>query len=340
MARWSSTSPCRIETPTQHSQLDSLRPVACSTPAQPTSLPTDSPRLDATRKARLSNGLLNALAGVATAVLVAGFAAPPRRGATPQAPHAAAPAVKKSADGNAVRWHAPSLALTLDPSLGSLGPGAKDAVRKALGAWLQSDSQLPQVTFDDGNNVPGTVAMDGVNRVLAGPIDLPGHENDLALTTTYSDSETGAILEADIVFNTRHAFFDAGTGSASGDGEADSAKASGNHDEHASNGACEGRYDLQNIATHEMGHFFGLGEDYTEQRATMFVSSRPCETSKRQLFSTDSAAIDQLYQGGLGQNQPGVACSTVAAGGYRVGWQGVAAALAAVLVAGAARRKR
>jgi hypothetical protein len=58
---------------------------------------------------------------------------------------------------------------------------------------------------------------------------------------------------------------------------------------------CQNRYDAQNVAAHEAGHFFGLGEDMTERDATMFLSIDECETHKRLLSPTDVGAVSKLY---------------------------------------------
>jgi len=58
---------------------------------------------------------------------------------------------------------------------------------------------------------------------------------------------------------------------------------------------CQNRYDAQNTVTHEAGHFFGLGEDVVERKATMFQSIDQCETHKRLLANTDVSALATLY---------------------------------------------
>jgi hypothetical protein len=54
--------------------------------------------------------------------------------------------------------------------------------------------------------------------------------------------------------------------------------------------------DFRNIATHEMGHSFGLGHStlsYAEE--TMYPYASPGETKKRDLNSGDIAGINKLY---------------------------------------------
>ena len=59
--------------------------------------------------------------------------------------------------------------------------------------------------------------------------------------------------------------------------------------------ACGQRYDLQSVAAHEAGHFFGLGEDFDSKQATMFFSTGRCETNKRVLQPSDETTMSALY---------------------------------------------
>ncbi len=165
------------------------------------------------------------------------------------------------------RWMTDGVVVVLDPSLEDLGPGASDAIRSALQVWHSAAAGVPGVTFENGTSRVGT-AHDGKNVVAAAPIGTP-----LALTTTYASDQTGAIVEADIVFNTSYAFASMPTVPAS----------------------CSGVFDVGAVATHEAGHFFGLGEDYVDTTATMYVTTDPCDAHKRVLGAGDIEAISALY---------------------------------------------
>jgi hypothetical protein len=187
--------------------------------------------------------------------------------------------LKTTASGADERWTASAVTVTLDPTLQQLGPGAKDAVVAAFGAWMSSGASVPDVTVDTSNTAAG-VALDGVNRLLVGPITNPGYENAIALTTAYVDDSTGEVLEADTVFNAAYVFrVLPGSGT-----------------------DCSSGYDLQDIATHEAGHFFGLGEDYQDTAAAMYVSSTQCEMHKRELTSVDVSVMTGLYAAEPGQS--------------------------------------
>ena len=303
--------------------LTSLRPLAMS--LRP--LPALGPgiRVLPARRARALPSRLQIGAGVALATIAGGFALH----ASAREAHHAHPVVqvisagtaglRETASGAHERWGTAPVTVTLDPSLDAIGPSAKEAVKSALGAWLSSGVPLPPVTFDtsaDGTSQasPGggphpparEAVQDGVNTILFAPITTPGHEKDLAITIGYMDSVTGQILEADTVFN---ADYDFGTLAGAEPGEGDEPGA------YEDNGTdCQGRYDLQNVATHEAGHFFGLGEDMEDTQATMYLRSAPCQTHKRTLTKPDLTIMTSLYS----EAAPGPAASSGAAKGCSV----------------------
>lgn len=194
-----------------------------------------------------------------------------------------APGFRDTPSGARERWASGSIVVELDPSLDDAGEGARDAVESAFGTWLGSVDGLPDVTFNRATE-SGGVAEDGVNRVVLAPIRIPGHENDVAVTIGYADSTNGHLAEADIILNSRYVF-----GNAHGDDSDDTGD-----EEHPAHCASK-RYDVQSIVTHEAGHFFGLGEDLSDSKATMFIRSAPCETHKRGLTAGDQAAMSDLY---------------------------------------------
>ena len=60
------------------------------------------------------------------------------------------------------------------------------------------------------------------------------------------------------------------------------------------NGCPSGGVDLQNVITHEAGHFFGLGHSDVSD-ATMAPSATPGETSKRDLAGDDIEGLCSIY---------------------------------------------
>jgi len=55
---------------------------------------------------------------------------------------------------------------------------------------------------------------------------------------------------------------------------------------------------FQNIAVHEMGHLFGLGDDYVDQNSVMYYAQTP-DQSELYLDRTDVYAMERLYCGVL-----------------------------------------
>lgn len=116
------------------------------------------------------------------------------------------------------------------------GPGAsvddlRGAVARAAATWQGVASA--DVRFEyQGLTSALPDAADG--RTTVGFLDRPDLDRTLGVTSLLIDTTTGAIVEADVFFNTRF------TWSVSSQGEA-------------------GRVDLESVALHELGHVLGLG---------------------------------------------------------------------------------
>ncbi|MEO8797614.1 MAG: matrixin family metalloprotease, partial [Polyangiaceae bacterium] len=172
------------------------------------------------------------------------------------------------------RWATSRIDVVLDGSLDDADPGAKDAVAAAFGTWMTSNVGVASISLNRTTD-RGQVAHDGVNRIFYGPITIAGHEKDVAVTVSYANASTGAIEEADTILNSAYPF----------------AVLDGSIGDESRYSACGSKYDVQNVATHEFGHFFGLGEDLSDRTATMFVTSAPCQTHKRALTESDTSAM-------------------------------------------------
>ncbi len=228
-------------------------------------------------------------------------------------PGAAPP--RTTPDGTAERWDGETVTVVIDDSVESIDSDAREALENSFGTWLGSGADLPNLVFDssDAETWP---AQDGVSTVSFRPIKLKGHKKDLALTICYVDKNSGRIREADMVFNTRYDFRT--------DHEWDH---------------CGQEYDLQSVATHEAGHFFGLGEDTEDVSTTMYFKTPPCDTKKRDLAPPDRESITMLYSTSFdlgSEDEPSVGCSLGRAPVDRspaLGW-------AALILAVAVRRSR
>jgi hypothetical protein len=264
--------------------------------------------------------------------------------------------MKRTDKGSPVRWRLNSTKVLLDDSLEDLGPNARAAVKGAFATWARSD-ELPAIDFAETHGIKLETKPDGKNTVLFAPITVKGHEHDLAITLTYSDEDSGNIVEADVVINTEYSFR---TLTSDGDGYPNDSRHESDDDADENNGgkqltvsaarasctaqaqraSCEGNaYDVQNVVTHEVGHFFGLGEDMQDPAATMYYCTSRCETHKRVLTSTDTTVMASLYQNVIEDSPEAAGC-----GGARLAPRGglgeAALGLGAALGLLAARRRQ
>jgi hypothetical protein len=186
------------------------------------------------------------------------------------------------------RWFLNEVTIVVDSSVYELDPRARLAVERAFVEWLSSGSRLPNLTFAEGQGLRPSLKPDGVSSIMYAPIDVEGHEDDLAITIGFADDDTGEINEVDIVINSTQHFAilnELSTTSA----------------QNSCTGAfeprsCAHRYDLQSVMTHEAGHFFGLAEDRENNTSTMFSCTSRCETHKRRLTPGDLSSISSLYE--------------------------------------------
>lgn len=152
-----------------------------------------------------------------------------------------------------------------------------EAIERSFRNWRD----VPGVRFDviamgcvrgvqDGN--------DGINSVHFVTADWPFGASAIAVTRNYyyaSGARAGIILDTDILLNAENYTF-------ATDGSATS-------------------QDVENVITHEVGHFFGLGHEGPgpsfDIEATMFAFASPGETLKRTLAPHDIAGIRDAYPG-------------------------------------------
>jgi hypothetical protein len=298
---------------------DSLRPVACTDRPPP-------PAVAAPRTKRLPGARLAALCAV---MFVGASLAAHAYGTAPATTqvHFGAPAIKTSNTGAPQRWKQREVVITIDESIDAIGPDAAAAVESAFGAWTKTGALLPTFRFERTKGVQLSMAPDGRDTVLFAEIDIPGHTKDVALTVSFTDSNTGEILEEDIVLNSRYVMktlpFDVeakalnellGRGCEKDqDGVELSASTVSSYGLGSVRNVCGAGYDAQNALTHEVGHFLGLGEDKEAADSTMYYLITFCETHKRELNDDDAAAVRDVYKDGF--DDPGeVRCQASRAG--------------------------
>ena len=158
----------------------------------------------------------------------------------------------------------------------------RDAVGRAFRAWQDVASARVSVEFASFTEAQ---PLDEDSTNTLGFLAHPEMERTLAATNYVVDTRTGEILEADIFFNAAFPW------SVASGGERD-------------------RYDLQSIATHETGHFFGLGHSALGETelepdggrqllaagSVMFpIAFSAGDTTGRTLRPDDIAGISDLY---------------------------------------------
>lgn len=199
--------------------------------------------------------------------------------------------------GNAIRWQQDRVTICLDESLSEIGDLKEvgDIVAEAFATW-EGSGAIP-TTFDvvecgpskSGNDDP----YDGRNEVTAVDGRWPYESHSNAVTLVTYDSNTGVILDADIVFH-------ADVRWSLGDGPAEDA------------------YDVLDTATHEVGHLVGLGHS-ERPRATMFEVTTPGSVARRTLHDDDIAGVADLYGAMPLGRYEGSGCSVISRGGRHEG---------------------
>ncbi len=192
-------------------------------------------------------------------------------------PSYAASPVAVEATQNA-RWQERRVILEVDPSLQLTSPVAFEAARSAARAWQKASPDMPKVELVSRRvgQVGYVPAGPNSNTIRFAAEGDPAADGALAITIITFDGPSGRILDADIILNGDYAFASV--------------------EEAPESGAPV--YDIQNVLTHEMGHFFGLRENYVDSGATMYAFSQPGEITKRDLNSADLTRFDELYRVG------------------------------------------
>ncbi len=158
---------------------------------------------------------------------------------------------------------------------GSLDQTIEDAVLAGLGEWESAGGESLAIFGDVV--LDGTVGYDdgayrGYNTVSFGPY---GDPNVIAVTTVWGyfggRPSSREIIEAHLLFNDSFVWGDAVLSPE--------------------------LMDIQNIATHELGHCAGMGDVYEGLAAeeTMYGYSENGELKKRDLYTGDIAGITKLY---------------------------------------------
>ena len=207
--------------------------------------------------------------------------------------------------GEPLEWADPCLSYAVD-SRGSSWMSQEDinaAIDASFATWMGADCDgsppnvifkpLPPSTcrraeFNTGPNV-NTIAFLDPWRDPCLDANEPGYDsNAFAVTIVWHNTNTGEILDADMMIN---------------DTEASATSAGGPYDNCPPTGCdpgsrlAPGPADLASIVTHEAGHFIGIGHSDLPE-ATMFASAERSSVEKRDLAQDDIDAICTIYPPG------------------------------------------
>ncbi len=141
-------------------------------------------------------------------------------------------------------WHMPTAGMTYKVNLSSK-PGnltesqVSNAVTAAFSTWSTADPD--QIFINGGTSSVKTAKYDGTNAILWKGIN----NSALAITYAWYYTDTGQLAEADTVFNKNYRW--------------SYTLYNGTND----CGGISNTYDIQNIGTHEFGHWVGLDDLYS-----------------------------------------------------------------------------
>jgi uncharacterized protein (TIGR03382 family) len=203
--------------------------------------------------------------------------------------------------GEPLIWNVPCLSYAID-SRGSEWMSDEDietAVNAGFAVWETADcgqdetpnlvfkpSQEPstckRAEFNNDGNVNTVAFLDPWVDPCADE-GAPGYEPlAFAVTIVWLNTETGEILDADMMIN---------------DTQATQRNAGGPYASCPDSGCLGNDADLQSIIAHEAGHFIGIGHSNIEE-ATMFASAERSSVAKRTLAQDDINAVCEIYPPG------------------------------------------
>lgn len=168
---------------------------------------------------------------------------------------------KRTPTGATVRWSRAVVSVTLSPEVRDLTDQAEIDAIDAAAEW-QGMSEVPLLIVEEAP--ASEPAVDGVTGIYL-PEEWTHEPGRLAVTVSSYVTETGELLDADILLN--RAFFP-GAG---------------------------GRYDLGRLLAHEFGHVLGLGE--SEVPAAAMFATIPPGGRLRHLDIDDIEGVTTLYAG-------------------------------------------
>jgi hypothetical protein len=206
-----------------------------------------------------------------------------------------------------LRWRQPASIAWFATSRGVSGVTAAElqaAIGRAFAAWEAVPTAA--VAFRS-SGFTTALPSDEDGRTTLGFEDEPDLERVLGATSFVIDTVTGELVEGDVFFNTRFAWSTA-------------------------QGGDPAAFDLQSIATHEIGHLLGLGHSALGETEVIPAGRRVLATgavmfpiafgrgnvSDRTLQPDDIAGVSDLYPDGSFEARTGVVQGRVRLGGRGV----------------------
>jgi hypothetical protein len=256
------------------------------------------------------------------------------------------PGLKQTPTGGHVRWQSDAVQVVLDKSFTEIaGPKLFGA---AVDAWRATGASLPSISTKTAKDRHVGYKSKGENDnvVVYAPTGWSRAKGALAVTILTYEEDSGRIIDADVLLNGGGRYFAVfDTDESSGDlisidGSATTSSSGSTTMPHKT-----AKFDVQSVITHELGHFFGLGEDYEDAKATMYVSTRYGEIHKRVVTKDESNVIAALYteggSSGEAETRGGCAGARLARpGSAPSGWIGFVVAALGLSLYAMARRTR
>ncbi len=152
---------------------------------------------------------------------------------------------------------------------GLTGAFIESAITAATTTWQDAVPEVDLVgTISVDSTGTGIISGDQENSIMFGNY---GNNNVIAVTYAWVNRQQKQLVEFDMLFNAYYAWGDASQNTK--------------------------LMDLQNIATHELGHAFNLNDLYDQSKTalTMYGYSDNGETTKRTLETGDIAGIRAVF---------------------------------------------
>jgi len=227
-------------------------------------------------------------------------------------------AVGKNGESHDSVWQVSDVGLYLDGSLLAL-PDIEEVVASALQSWNDADARLPHVwpflgQADATGYRSGQTNRNTLRFAVSGYPDAKGA---LAITLVSYDSEKKVIKDADIVVNGIYHFSDL--------------------NQHRGQTVPSKAYDISDVLLHELGHFFGLPDNFDDSSAVMYPYFDPGETRNHSVSDSDKQALDELYAASSAPPAKSASCS-VGSRGHTQGSSNYLIAVSLLLVFARLRR--